>query len=159
VTISPTFRIRNVIRDSIQMIGTNPASYNVLDNVLTGWKATKEGSPEYASILAGGGVMRFGSLLEGDRAEHVKRLIEAGIDDQHHPRHAGEGEGDARAAWDWWQHTGDRAENVNRAALYKKLRAEGKSHLEASFAARDTMDFSMQGTFARCASSPRPCRS
>jgi hypothetical protein len=148
VTISPTFRIRNIIRDSIQMIGTNPASYNVLDNVLTGWKATKEGSPEFASILAGGGVMRFGSLLEGDRAEHVKRLIEAGIDDQSVLDTPEKVKAMLRSAWDWWQHTGDRAENVNRAALYKKMRAEGKSHLEASFAARDTMDFSMQGTFA-----------
>jgi len=30
----------------------------------------------------------------------------------------------------------------------KKLRGDGKTHLEASFAARDTMDFSMQGTWA-----------
>ena len=148
VTVSPTFRIRNVIRDSLQMIGTNPASYNVLDNVLTGWKATKEGSPEFASILAGGGVMRFGTLLEGDRAEHVKRLIESGIDDKTILTTPEKIKDALQQGWDWWQHVGDRAENVNRAALYKTLRAQGKTHLEASFAARDTMDFSMQGTWA-----------
>ena len=148
VTVSPTFRIRNVIRDSLQMIGTNPASYNVLDNVLTGWKATKEGTPEYASIMAGGGVMRFGTILDGDRAEHVKRLIASGVDDQTILTTPERVKDAMQQAWDWWQHVGDRAENVNRAALYKKLRADGKTHLEASFGARDTMDFSMLGTWA-----------
>lgn len=147
VTVSPTFRIRNVIRDSLQMIGTNPASYNVLDNLLTGWKATKEGTPEYASLLAGGGVMRFGTLLEGDRAAHVKQLIDAGVPSDTILNTPARAKAMLREAWDWWQHVGDRAENINRAALYKKLRADGKSHLEASFAARDSMDFSMQGTW------------
>jgi hypothetical protein len=42
---------------------------------------------------------------------------------------------------------GNKFENANRLALYRKLRDSGKSHLEASFAARDLMDFSMQGQF------------
>jgi hypothetical protein len=148
VTISPTFRLRNIIRDSLQAIGTTQTSYNVLSNVLTGWKGTKEGSPDYASIIAGGGVMRYGTLLEGDRAEHVKRLIESGVDRSTILTTPERVQAMLTQAWDWWQHTGDRAENVNRVALYKKLRAEGKSHLEAAFAARDMMDFSMQGTWA-----------
>lgn len=49
--------------------------------------------------------------------------------------------------WDHYQEFGDRGENVNRMALYKKLRAEGKDHLEASYAARDLLDFSMQGSW------------
>ena len=148
VTVSPTFRIRNVMRDSLQMIGANPASYNVLGNVLTGWKATKGNTQEYASIMAGGGVMRFGTILDGDRAEHVKRLIESGMDDKTILTTTQRVKDALQQGWDWWQSVGDRAENVNRAALYKKLRSEGKTHLEASFAARDTMDFSMQGTWA-----------
>jgi hypothetical protein len=148
VTVSPTFRIRNVIRDSLQMIGTNPANYNVLDNLVTGWKATKEDTPEFASLLAGGGVMRFGSALEGDRAANVKRLIEAGVPPDSIINTPAKAKQMLKNAWDWWQKVGDRAENINRAALYKKLRSEGKTHLEASFAARDSMDFSMQGTWA-----------
>lgn len=148
VTVSPTFRIRNVIRDSLSMIGANPASYNVLSNVLTGWKATKGDTAEYASLLAGGGIMRFGTYLEGDRARNVKRLIEAGVDDKTILTTPEKTRAALRAAWDWWQRVGDRAENINRAALYKKLRADGMSHLEASFRARDVMDFSMQGTWA-----------
>ena len=147
VTVSPTFRIRNVIRDSLSMIGANPASYNVVSNVLTGWKGTKEGSPEFARILSGGGVMRYGTWMEGDRGEHVKRLVEAGVANKTILTTPQKIRDAMQVAWDWWQKTGDRAENVNRVALYKKLRAEGKSHLEASYAARDVMDFSMQGTW------------
>lgn len=148
VTISPTFRIRNIIRDSLTMIGTNPASYNVLNNIATGWKMAREGDPYYASIIAGGGVMRYGTHLEGDRAEHVKRLIEAGVEDNTILNTPEKVKAMLQQAWDWWAHIGDRSENVNRVALYKTLRDQGKSHLEASYAARDTMDFSMQGTWA-----------
>jgi hypothetical protein len=146
-TISPTFRLRNLIRDSLTMIGTNPAEYNVLTNVLTGWKATEEGSAVYASMIAGGGVIRFGSQQE-DGARNVKRLIDAGVDEATILDSPEKLKGMLTSAYDWWQHVGDRSENINRAALYQQLRAQGRSHLEASYAARDTMDFSMQGTWA-----------
>jgi hypothetical protein len=46
-----------------------------------------------------------------------------------------------------YNEVGDRFENANRAALYEQLRKQGMSHAEASFAARDLMDFSLGGTF------------
>lgn len=36
---------------------------------------------------------------------------------------------------------------MNRAALYEQAIAAGKSHLEASYAARDTMDFTNTGAW------------
>lgn len=147
VTISPAFRIRNVIRDSISMIGVNPASYNVLDNVLTGWKLTAEDSPAYASMIAGGGVIRFGTL-ETESAANIKRLVDAGVDSGTILDSPAKVKAMLKTAYDWWMRMGDRSENMNRAALYQKLRDEGRSHLEASYAARDTMDFSMQGTWS-----------
>lgn len=41
---------------------------------------------------------------------------------------------------------GDRTENINRAALYDRLIKKGHSHADASFMARDLMDFSMGGS-------------
>jgi hypothetical protein len=110
-----------------------------------GWRATAHSSQTRASMMASGGLMRFGSMLEGNTAEHTKRLIEAGIDansilDKPHKVVAM-----LRKAWDAYQEYGDRGEQVNRAALYEQLRARGYSHLEASFQARDLLDFSMQG--------------
>lgn len=147
VTISPAFRIRNIIRDSISMIGTNPASYNVLGNVLTGIELTKEGSNIYASMIAGGGVIRFGTM-EMDGPANVRRLVNAGVDESTILDNPAKVKAMLKGAYDWWMKIGDRYENINRAALYQKLRDEGKSHLDASYAARDTMDFSMMGTWS-----------
>ena len=46
---------------------------------------------------------------------------------------------------DWWQEVGNTAENVNRAALYQQLRKKGVSHFEASYQARDLLNFSRHG--------------
>jgi len=49
-----------------------------LNNLVSGWKGTKEGTAGFGQLLAGGGIMRYGTWLEGDRAAHVKRLQEGG---------------------------------------------------------------------------------
>ena len=46
-----------------------------------------------------------------------------------------------------YEELGNKSEAANRMALYNQLREAGYSHLEASFQARDLMDFSMQGSF------------
>ncbi len=147
VTASPSFRIRNLMRDTIAAIGQNDISYNALNNIVTGFKGTHKGSADYAQLLFGGGMMRFGTYLEDNRAEHVKRLIADGVDDST----ILDTPAKVRAAlgkwWDVYQEFGDRMENINRSALYKQLIAKGKSHQEASFAARDMLDFSMGGSF------------
>ena len=153
VTISPTFKIRNLIRDQIAAIGLNPMSYNMMQNLSQGWKGTDKDSAEYAKMLAGGGLMRFGTFLEDDRAQHMKRLIDAGVEDSTILTSSEKVKAALGKAWDWWQEVGDRSENIARAAIYKQrfdqLVKEGKTqdeaHLLASFAARDSMDFSLQG--------------
>lgn len=153
VTISPTFKIRNLIRDQIAAIGLNPMSYNMMQNLSQGWKGTNKDSAEYAKMLAGGGLMRFGTFLEDDRAQHMKRLIDAGVEDSTILTSSEKVKAALGKAWDWWQEVGDRSENIARAAIYKQrfdqLVKEGKTqdeaHLLASFAARDSMDFSLQG--------------
>lgn len=147
VTVGPPFRIRNLIRDSLSAIGQNPMSYNVLRNLTEGFKGTKKGSDNYAQMLFGGGVMRFGTFLEGNRAEHAKRVIEAGIEDSSILDTRAKVTAALGKVWDAWQELGDKMENVNRAALYQQLRAKGESHLDASYAARDMLDFSLQGSW------------
>lgn len=149
VTSSPAFRARNLLRDSISAVATNDLGYNPLKNVADGWRGTAHSSPVMQQLIAGGGAVRFGALNDGDQAAHAKRLI----------KDLGATEGQIlttqekitralRSVWDRYQELGDRLESVNRAALYKKLREEGKSHLEASFAARDMMDFTSAGKWA-----------
>lgn len=152
VTASPTFKIRNLIRDSISAVGQGELSYNLWKNFNQGRKATNKQSQTYASMLAGGGIIRFGTMIEGARSNHVRRLVESGVD----PDTIIDSESKLKAIWkrnimpvvDAYNELGDRSEGINRAALYEQLRAKGMSHAEASFAARDLLDFSMGGTFS-----------
>lgn len=148
VTINPSFRIRNLMRDTLSTLSSNRIGYNPLRNLVQGWKATEKGSDTYLKLLGGGGAIRFGSLLDGDQARHAKRLIQSGIASDAQILDA---PAKVRAAlgkaWDAYQEFGDRAETVNRAALYEQARAGGKDHLEASFAARDTLDFTNTGAW------------
>lgn len=151
VTASPFFKVRNLIRDSIQSIAVSDLSYNPLHNVKEGWKLTNRASQEYVSALAGGGLIRFGTMLEGSEAARTRQLIKQGSKDSH----ILDGEGKLKAfydkviepAWSKYQELGNRGEEINRMALYDKLIAEGKTHAEAALAARDLMDFSMSGAF------------
>ena len=151
VTASPFFKVRNLIRDSIQSIAVSDLSYNPLHNVKEGWKLTNRASQEYVSALAGGGLIRFGTMLEGSEAARTRQLIKQGSKDSH----ILDGEGKLKAfydkviepAWSKYQELGNRGEEINRMALYDKLIVEGKTHAEAALAARDLMDFSMSGAF------------
>lgn len=151
VTVNPTFKIRNLIRDSIQAVGTAELSYNPVQNILMGAKGTAMMSNVRAQMLASGGMLRFGSA-EGGYSGHVRRLIEKGVD----PQYILDDDSKIKSFWkhkvlpafEAYQELGDRSENVNRAALYEQLLTKGMSHAEASFWARDMMDFSMHGKWA-----------
>lgn len=148
VTISPTFRIRNLMRDTISALGTaDDAGKNPLRNLVDGWKGTKHGSDTDVALLSGGGKVRFGTMLDGE-AKTAKRLINMGVKDADIFDTPEKVKNGLRAAWDWWDRVGDRSETVNRAAIYKNAIKAGKSHLEASYEARDLMDFTMSGKWA-----------
>ncbi|GAA5785636.1 LPD38 domain-containing protein [Chitiniphilus shinanonensis] len=148
VTVSPTFRVRNLIRDMVSAIAVNDMGYNPLGNVIKGWTATGEGSNTLARLIAGGGAVRFGALNDGDQAAYAKRLIDSGVKANQILDGPAKVKAFFRKGWDWYQEMGDRMETINRAALYEKALADGKSHLEASFAARDMMDFTSAGKWA-----------
>lgn len=151
VTASPAFKIRNLIRDSIQAISLSGLSYNPVTNLVEGYKATDRASQDYVSTLASGGLIRFGSMLEDSASERVRRLVKKGVDgntilDSESKVQAFYGKY-LEPAIEAYQEIGNRGEEINRASLYKQLRAKGVSHAEASLMARDLMDFSMQGTW------------
>lgn len=151
VTANPAFKIRNLIRDSVSALGQSELSYNLAKNISEGYKATERNSQTYASMLAGGGVIRFGTMIEGNRADHVRQLVEKDVD----PSTILDDESKLKAIWnrrvmplvEAYNELGDRSENINRAALYEQLKKKGMSHAEANLAARDLLDFSMGGTF------------
>lgn len=152
VTSSPFFKIRNLIRDSVQVIGTSGISLNPVKNLKDGWAMTNPENDIYFRLLAGGGTIHFGTMLEGSEAKRVQALVESGVD-------AAAILGDEHKLKTFFRkyiepgvtaynELGNRGEAINRAALYDQLVKQGVSHADASLQARDLMDFSMQGSFA-----------
>lgn len=142
VTVNPMFKVRNLLRDSVSAMAQSDLSYNPLKNVAQGWKAAGPDSQTYASMLASGGVMRFGSLEETERVRARIEKLGGKLADEtqmHSLKMAME------QLWEVYNELGDRSENANRTALYEQLIAKGKTHAEASYLARDLMDFSMSG--------------
>jgi len=151
VTASPFFKIRNLIRDSMQAVATADLSYNVLGNVSKGYKLTHRERQEYVSAMAGGGLIRFGTMLESNEAARTRQLIKQGAKDEH----ILDNESKVRAFYDKYlepavsayNELGNRGEEINRMALYDRMIRKGVGHAEASLAARDLLDFSMRGSW------------
>lgn len=158
VTLTPGFKIRNLIRDTVSAMAIdNNLSMNPYKNLTEGWKGTDEHSQTYASMLASGGVVRMGTMLEGNEALRAHKLVMKGVDKDtilDNPASIKKLWDMGADVFDRYKELGDRGENVNRAALYQQMMAmknedgsQKYTHAQASFAARDLMDFSMQGSW------------
>jgi len=147
VTLSPGFKVRNLFRDSWAAMATSNLKLDPFGNVVQGWADSDRNNPAHISALAGGAIFNFGSMYEGDQAKMVKRLIKQGVN----PNTILNTEEKIKRAlpylWDKYQEWGNKSEAANRMALYTQLKEKGYSHLEASFYARDLLDFSMQGSW------------
>ena len=126
-------------------------SYNVAGNLKQGFALTNPKSDSHFRLLAGGGTIHFGTMMEGSEAKRVQALVESGVDagsilDSDHKVKAFYRRF-VEPSITAYNELGNRGEEINRAALYKQLRAQGMNHAQASLQARDLMDFSMQGTF------------
>jgi len=143
VTVSPEFRVANLLRDTIHSVAVADMDVNIVKNVASGWKGTRRGSETQVAMLAGGGAFGTSGYIDGADPEAVKRLVKKGVDEDTILTTAAR----LGKVWDWYQEWGARAENINRAAAYKTAIERGADNLEANFAARDLLDFSRTGSF------------
>jgi hypothetical protein len=147
VTISPAFKVNNLIRDSVQAMAVSDLKKNPFANVVNGWILSDQNNPAHMSALAGGALFNFGSIVEGDQAALIKRLVKMGVKEEHILDTPAKIKTQLKKAWDKYQEFGNKSEAANRMALYQQLKDKGYNHLEASFYARDLLDFSMQGSW------------
>lgn len=147
VTIAPGFKVNNLVRDSIQALAVSDLKRNPFANVIDGWAATDKNNPAHISALAGGAIFNFGSAYEGDQSKLVKRLLAQGVKAEHILDTDEKIKAGLKTAWDKYQEWGNKSEAANRMALYNQMRERKLTHLQASFAARDLLDFSMQGSW------------
>ena len=147
VTIAPGFKVNNLIRDSIQALAVSDLKRNPFANVIEGWAATDKNNPAHISALAGGAIFNFGSAYEGDQSRLIKRLLAQGVKGEHILDTQEKIKAGLNVAWDKYQEWGNKSEAANRMALYNQMRERKLTHLQAAFAARDLLDFSMQGSW------------
>ncbi len=149
VTASPQFMVANLIRDSFQAVALADMKKNPIANVIGGinsygvFDKSKEGR---AHLQATGGSFSFGHAY-GEDTESMKielnRMLRTGtiIEDSKDVLAL------LKKGWDSYRSVSDSLENVNRAAVYDKAIADGKTKLQAAFEARDLMDFSSHGAW------------
>jgi hypothetical protein len=148
VTMSPAFKVNNLFRDSVQAMAVSDLKKNPFANVVDGWIATDKNNPAHISALAGGAIFNFGTAYEGNQSKLIKRLIEKGVKESDILDTPDKIKAGLSKLFDKYEELGNKSEAANRMALYNQLRERGLSHLQASFEARDLMDFSMQGSFS-----------
>jgi len=148
VTMSPAFKVNNLFRDSVQSMAVSDLSKNPFANVVDGWIATDKNNPAHISALAGGAIFNFGTAYEGNQSKLIKRLLAKGVKESDILDTPDKIKAGLSKLFEKYEELGNKSEAANRMALYNQLREAGFSHLEASFQARDLMDFSMQGSFS-----------
>jgi len=147
VTMSPAFKVNNLFRDSVQSMAVSNLKKNPFANVIEGWIATDKDNPAHISALAGGAIFNFGTAYEGNQSKLIKRLIAKGVNESDILDTPDKIKAGLSKLWSAYEDLGNKSEAANRMALYNQLREQGMSHLEASYQARDLMDFSMQGSW------------
>ncbi|MBC7662787.1 MAG: hypothetical protein H7276_03165, partial [Caulobacter sp.] len=150
-TSSPAFKIRHLIRGSMVAMAISDTSRNPIKNAIEGFKSSDPHSQSYVSALAGGGLFHFGSMLEGDTAQNVRKLIARGMAsdesvlDSDHKMQAVLAK--MHNAFDAYNEFSNRGEEMPRTALIEQLKARGVSHADAMLQARDMLDYSLQGAW------------
>jgi len=149
VTVSPVFKVNNLIRDSWQSMALSGGGLgsNPFTNVLNGVSIFNEKKETYIGALAGGAIFNFGTAYEGDQSKLIKRLIDKGVGRDTILDSGERIKNGLRFLLDKYQDWGNASESANRLTLYKNLRDKKMSHLEASYYARDLLDFSKQGSW------------
>ena len=148
VTMSPAFKVNNLFRDSVQAMAVSDLKKNPFANVVDGWISTDKNNPAHISALAGGAIFNFGTAYEGNQAKLIKRLLAKGVKESDILDTPDKIKAGLAKLFDKYEELGNKSEAANRMALYNQLRERGLTHLQASFEARDLMDFSMQGSFS-----------
>ena len=152
VTIAPGFKVRNLFRDSTAAGAVSEVSKDPVTRVYKNWASTDKNHPAHISALAGGAIFNFGSIVEGEQGKLVKRLIKKGVNANTILNTDEKIKNGLLSLWNKYEEFGNKTEAVNRMALYNELKnkinpktGQNYTHLEASFYARDLLDFSMLG--------------
>ncbi len=145
ITLDPAFMAANWVRDTLSAWVTSDAGIVPVIDSIKGAKAAFSMDSEMLAIMAAGG--GGGGVYDLQPAELRKFLVEK-LGSQ---AAANRFMGTIVSPKNWlrvWRKLGQAAENANRVAIYRAVRAAGGSVAEAAYQARDLLNFSMSGDYA-----------
>ena len=141
-TFTAAFRVANMFRDTIHTAVVTKSFIPFVDTAKGFAQVWKE-SPDYIALSASGGGFAKGYIESGDpkaMARGIEKIL------------AREGQGTRgnildtpRRILNFWERVGTASEMAARVQLYSNLKMKGETHLEASFRARDLLDFYKSG--------------
>lgn len=134
------FAVRNLLRDTLSSaIGLDTARSHIPD-VLKGYAKAYTMHQSHEDMLAGGGG------ISGYYSKNIKQISRS-----IHVAHDSAGGKILEGAHDLYEHYErllNASEQANRQAIYDHVLRQGGTKAEASYQARDLLDFSMKGSFA-----------
>lgn len=159
VTASPDFILRNFIRDAAHAWMINKDGFTLGKDSIKGMRDALREDQDYRDLMFAGGSFQ-GGYVHGADPEASAQIIRRALEKKGFTARQQDAYLDslvntpAKAAamlgkgWQKYRELGDKVENANRLSTYKAAREKGKSRRQASFEAKDLMDYSLRGNFA-----------
>lgn len=159
VTASPDFILRNFIRDAAHAWMINKDGFKLGTDSIRGMRDALREDQDYRDLMFAGGSFQ-GGYVHGADPEASAQIIRRALEKKGFTRAQQEAylgslvNTPAKAAamlgkgWQRYRELGDKVENANRLSTYKAALAAGKGRRQASFEAKDLMDYSLRGNFA-----------
>lgn len=159
VTASPDFILRNFIRDAAHAWVINKDGFTLGKDSIKGMRDALREDADYRDLMFAGGSFQ-GGYVHGADPEASAQIIRRALEKKGFTRRQQEAylgslvNTPAKAAamlgkgWQHYRELGDKVENANRLSTYKAAIAAGKSRRQASYEAKDLMDYSLRGNFA-----------
>ncbi|CAE6949305.1 conserved protein of unknown function [Ectopseudomonas oleovorans] len=159
VTASPDFILRNFIRDAAHAWVINKDGFTLGKDSLKGMRDALREDADYRDLMFAGGSFQ-GGYVHGADPEASAQIIRRALEKKGFTRKQQEAylgslvNTPAKAAamlgkgWQKYRELGDKVENANRLSTYKAAIAANKSRRQASYEAKDLMDYSLRGNFA-----------
>jgi hypothetical protein len=159
VTASPDFILRNFIRDAAHAWVINKDGFTLGKDSLKGMRDALREDQDYRDLMFAGGSFQ-GGYVHGADPEASAQIIRRALEKKGFTRTQQEAylgslvNTPAKAAamigkgWQKYRELGDKVENANRLSTYKAAIEAGKSRRQASYEAKDLMDYSLRGNFA-----------
>jgi hypothetical protein len=146
-TFGPAFRVANMIRDTLHTYQiTDKWTFKPVLDTMKGFMSAIRNDQHMVEFMASGHAFG-GSYVKAEDPKAVQRYVKKMSKEKgRYAKNVGETILDTpRKLLEFWEKIGSASENAARVQLYKNLKQEGKTHMEAAFSARDLMDFQMKG--------------